>query len=63
LRLGWILAEPGLAERGRRLNDLYTNNYPHPSERIALLALGRAEQILARHNAMLASTSPSPTTS
>ncbi|HKW14734.1 MAG TPA: aminotransferase class I/II-fold pyridoxal phosphate-dependent enzyme [Candidatus Krumholzibacteria bacterium] len=54
LRLGWILAEPGLAERGRRLNDLYTNNYPHPSERIALLALGRAEQILARHNAMLA---------
>ena len=54
LRLGWILAEPGLAERGRRLNDLYTNNYPHPSERIALLALGRAEQILARNNAMLA---------
>jgi aspartate/methionine/tyrosine aminotransferase len=54
LRLGWILAEPGLAERGRRLNDLYTNNYPHPSERIALLALGRAEQILSRNNAMLA---------
>jgi aspartate/methionine/tyrosine aminotransferase len=54
LRLGWILAEPGLAERGRRLNDLYTNNFPHPSERIALLALGRAQEILGRNNAMLA---------
>lgn len=54
LRLGWILAEPGLAERGRRLNDLYTNNFPHPSERIALLALARAEEILGRNNAMLA---------
>ena len=54
LRLGWMLAEPSLAERGRRLSDLYTNNFPHPSERIALLALGRAEEILARNNAMLA---------
>jgi aspartate/methionine/tyrosine aminotransferase len=53
LRLGWVLAEPGLAERARRLNDLYTNNYAHPSERLALLALGRAEQILARNNAVL----------
>jgi aspartate/methionine/tyrosine aminotransferase len=54
LRLGWVLAEPALAERGRRLNDLYTNNFPHQSERIALLALGRAEEILGRNNEMLA---------
>lgn len=54
LRLGWVLADPALAESARRLNDLYTNNFPHPSERIALLALGQAERILGRNNAMLA---------
>lgn len=50
LRLGWVLAEPGLAERARRLNDLYSNNTAHPSERLAWLALSRADAILARVN-------------
>jgi len=54
LRLGWVLAEPALAERARRLSDLYTNNIAHPSERLALLALGRAGAILDRHNQVLA---------
>ncbi|HEX6790180.1 MAG TPA: aminotransferase class I/II-fold pyridoxal phosphate-dependent enzyme [Candidatus Krumholzibacteria bacterium] len=54
LRLGWVIAEPGIAERARRLSDLYANNFPHPSERIAWLALRRADEILARHNALLA---------
>jgi len=53
LRLGWVLAEPGLAERARRLNDLYTNNFPHPSERLAYLALMRADEILANANELL----------
>ena len=50
LRLGWVLAEPGLAERARRLNDLYSNNTAHPSERLAWLALSRADSILSRVN-------------
>jgi aspartate/methionine/tyrosine aminotransferase len=55
LRLGWLLAEPSLAERGRRLNDLYTNNIAHPSERLALLGLGRAEHVLGRNHQVLSS--------
>jgi aspartate/methionine/tyrosine aminotransferase len=54
LRLGWVLAEPAMAERGRRLNDLYSNNLAHPSERLALLGLGRAEEILGRNHDVLA---------
>lgn len=54
LRLGWVLAEPALAERARRLSDLYTNNTAHPSERLALLALARAPQILGNANVVLA---------
>ena len=54
LRLGWVLAEPARAERARRLNDLVSNNTAHPSERLALLALGRADELLAGINATLA---------
>ena len=53
LRMGWVMAEPGLAERARRLSDLYNNNFPHPSERLAFLALSRADQILGRVNETL----------
>lgn len=53
LRLGWVLADPGLAERARRLTDLYTNNFAHPSERLAWLALSRADEILARVTELL----------
>jgi aspartate/methionine/tyrosine aminotransferase len=54
LRLGWVLAEPGLAERMRRLNDLFSNNTAHPSERIAARALDHADALLAESNAHLA---------
>lgn len=53
LRLGWVVAEPALAEKARRLNDLYSNNIAHPSERLAWLALRRADELLARANALL----------
>jgi len=53
LRMGWVLAEPALAERARRLSDLYQNNFAHPSERLAYLALSRADEILAGVNAHL----------
>ena len=54
LRLGWVVSEPGLAERVRRLNDLYSNNIAHPSERLAWLALSRGDEILSRVNAQMA---------
>jgi len=54
LRLGWVLAEPSLAEQIRRLNDLFSINTAHPSERIAARALERAEELLAENNALLA---------
>ncbi len=53
LRMGWVLAEPGLAERLRRLNDLFTVVIAHPCERIALKALQRAEAILAPRRTLL----------
>jgi len=53
LRLGWVLAEPALAEKARGLNDLFSNNISHPSERLAWLALSRADEILARAREVL----------
>jgi aspartate/methionine/tyrosine aminotransferase len=38
----------------RRLNDLFSNNTAHPSERIAARALERADALLAESNALLA---------
>ena len=54
LRLGWALAEPALAERLRRFNDLVSVNTAHPSERLALLALEHADELLGEINASLA---------
>ena len=38
LRCGWILAEPDLAERMWRVNDLFGVNQAHPAERLACIA-------------------------
>ena len=54
LRLGWVIAEPPLAERVRRLNDLFSINTAHASERMAARALDRAGELLADSNALLA---------
>lgn len=45
LRVGWIIANRELADRCRRLNDLFGIIMPHPSERLALRALQRAEHL------------------
>lgn len=47
LRAGWILAEPGIAERVRKLNGLFTNSMAHPTERLAARALDHADALLA----------------
>jgi len=53
LRCGWILAEPELAERLWRLNDLFGVNQAHQAERLACLAFDRLDDILGGTPAML----------
>ncbi|MGI8841894.1 MAG: pyridoxal phosphate-dependent aminotransferase [Caulobacteraceae bacterium] len=54
LRCGWILAPADLAERMRRLNDLFAVAPPHVAERLAVLAFGQLDGLRARANAVLA---------
>ena len=58
LRCGWILAEPGLAERMWRLNDLFGVNQAHAAEQLACIAfdhldavVGACPQMLERNRA------------
>ena len=54
LRCGWILAEPGLAERMWRLNDLFGVNQAHPAERLACIAFDRIDEVLGDNASLLA---------
>lgn len=47
LRCGWILAEPELAERMWRLNDLFGVNQAHPAERLACIAFEHIDKVVA----------------
>src|SRR5690348_7759961 len=53
LRCGWILAEPELAERMWRLNDLFGVNQAHPAERLACIAFDHIDQVIGDTPAML----------
>ena len=53
LRIGWVLADPETAELLRRLNDLFTVVIAHPSERLGLMALEHAEDILETRRMMV----------
>lgn len=53
LRCGWILAEPDLATRIWRLNDLMTNNPAHAAERLSRIALANLDQIGRRSRHLL----------
>ena len=53
LRCGWILAEPELAERMWRLNDLFGVNQAHPAERLACIAFDRLDEVVGDVPAML----------
>jgi aspartate/methionine/tyrosine aminotransferase len=54
LRCGWIFADPDLAERMWRLNDLFGVNQAHQAERLACIALENIDQINGDNPAMLA---------
>ena len=53
LRCGWILAEPDLAERMWRLNDLFGVNQAHQTERLACIAFDHLDQIRGDNPQML----------
>ena len=53
LRCGWILAEPELAERMWRLNDLFGVNQAHSAERLACIAFDRIDQVIGDNPATL----------
>lgn len=54
LRCGWIVAEPKLAERMWRMNDLFGASPVHASEILSVAALDHLEAIDARARALLA---------
>jgi len=53
LRCGWILAEPALAEKIWRLNELFGVAQAHQAERLSLLALARLGEIAAENAPLL----------
>jgi aspartate/methionine/tyrosine aminotransferase len=53
LRSGWILAEPELAERMRRVNDLFGVNQAHVAERLACIAFDNIHAVLGDTPEML----------
>jgi hypothetical protein len=53
LRCGWILAPDYLAQRMRRLNDLYASLPPHLAERLSVVAFDRLPALRARANALV----------
>jgi aspartate/methionine/tyrosine aminotransferase len=48
IRCGWILAEPDLARRMWRLNDLFASNNAHPAELLGVAAFEHLAQIRDR---------------
>jgi aspartate/methionine/tyrosine aminotransferase len=53
LRCGWIVAEPSLAERMRQLKNLFGVNEVHAAGCLALVALRKSDEILARAKRIL----------
>ncbi len=53
LRCGWILAPAELAERMRRLNDLFASLPAHVAEQLGVVAMGRLDALRARATAIL----------
>ena len=53
LRCGWILAEAELAEKIRRLDDIFGASAPNVMERLSVLAIKKLSTIAARAKSML----------
>ena len=53
VRCGWVLAEPDLATRMWRINDLYGATPAHPAELISVIALDNLDKVAARARELL----------
>lgn len=53
LRCGWVLAEPVLAERMWKINDLYGATPAHPAELLSVIALDNLDRITAWSRTLL----------
>jgi aspartate/methionine/tyrosine aminotransferase len=53
VRCGWILAEPNLARRIWRINDLFAATPAHPAELISVIALDNLDRVVARARKIL----------
>src|SRR5207253_6807370 len=53
LRCGWILADPEIAKRIRRLDDIFAASAPNVMEQLSVIALNQLPKIAARAKAML----------
>jgi hypothetical protein len=53
LRCGWILAEPELAKKIRRLDDIFAASAPNMMERLSVVAINQLPKIADRAKAML----------
>src|SRR5438270_1199816 len=53
LRCGWIFAKPALAERIRRLDDIFGASAPNIMERLSVVAVAQLPKIAARAKALL----------
>jgi len=53
LRCGWIFAEPALAERIRRLDDIFAASAPFMMEQLSVLAIEQLPKIAGRAKSML----------
>jgi aspartate/methionine/tyrosine aminotransferase len=58
LRCGWILAEPELAHKIWRLNDLFGAVATHPAERLSVVALAQLDRVAARARRLLETNRP-----
>ncbi len=53
VRCGWILAEPALARRIWRLNDLFGSIPAHPADLVSVIALDHLDEVARRAKAIL----------
>jgi aspartate/methionine/tyrosine aminotransferase len=53
LRCGWILADPGTAERMWRIKDLIDASAPHPAELLSVLAFRQLDRLADRAKTLL----------
>ncbi len=53
LRCGWVLAEPQLADRMLKLNDLFSATAAYPAELLSVIALDNLPRIAARAEKIL----------